>query len=98
MPTKKPLLEFQKQRREKGKVTNRWEIYSQPRPGDKLGDHLGTILWYTAWRRYVFEPSFDVGHWSAVVFDPKCLRTIADFCGEQTLKHRAARKRLKERA
>jgi hypothetical protein len=94
---KKPHILFERQRREKGKVTNRWEVYTQPRPGDKLGDNLGSILWYTSWRRYVFEPSFDIGPWTrTVVFDASCLRMMADFCEGETIKHREARKRQKE--
>ncbi len=56
---------------------------------------LGEVRWYSYWRRFIFAPSTDF--WKELVFDASCLREIADFCEEQTLKHRVARKRLKEK-
>jgi len=41
---------------------------------------LGDIAWSTSWRRYVVAPDSDM------VYDPSCLREIADFCEQQTNK------------
>ena len=49
---------------------------------------LGVIKWYAHWRRYVFEPL------AAMVFDPQCLRELADFCQQMTTEHRNATDRL----
>jgi hypothetical protein len=56
---------------------------------------LGDVRWYSHWRRYVFEP--DAITALRLVFDASCLRTIADFCEEKTLRHRESRRRLKEK-
>jgi hypothetical protein len=50
---------------------------------------LGTVRWYSHWRRYAFFPD------PKTVFEQDCLRDIADFCAERTREHRA---RSKDRA
>jgi hypothetical protein len=39
---------------------------------------LGMISWYAPWRKYTFHPA------GSTVFDPGCLRDIADFCEHLT--------------
>jgi hypothetical protein len=41
-------------------------------------ERLGRIRWFAAWRRYCFEP------FTTTVFDPSCLREIADFIEKET--------------
>jgi hypothetical protein len=43
---------------------------------------LGLVQWFSRWRQYTFVPH------GGTVFEKDCLRTIADFCEEQTTKHR----------
>lgn len=42
------------------------------------GALLGQIRWFSRWRQYVFSPHVDA------VFNPDCLREIADFVAEKT--------------
>jgi hypothetical protein len=44
---------------------------------------LGTIGWYSPWRKYVFASAS-----SSNVFDPGCLREITGFCELRTKDHR----------
>ena len=46
------------------------------------GAALGRVSWYAVWRRYVFHPL------PGTLYEQDCLRTIADFCEEETRKHR----------
>lgn len=56
--------------------TSRWAVFS------KFGiDSLGNVAWFGAWRKYAFYPKDGI-------FDPTCLRDIADFMAEQTRKHK----------
>lgn len=72
--------------RPRGRVTHVWEVVSV------RGTVLGRVDWWPGcWRRYTFTPR------ASTIFDPGCLREIADFCEDQTLKHKEARRRLKER-
>lgn len=82
-----PHLRFEPQPRVKGRVTRTWEVI-----GGLTA--LGEVKWYSHWRRYVFSPKSSA--WSELVFDASCLRTLADFCEEKSIRHREARKRLKE--
>jgi hypothetical protein len=83
----KPHLRFEIRPKLPNRVTRIWAVNSGLAT-------LGDVRWYSYWRRFVFEPKT---RWHQVVFDASCLREIADFCEEQTLKHRVARKRLKEK-
>lgn len=49
---------------------------------------LGEIRWHAPWRRYVFAPDRDR------VFDPECLREIADFCDRHTGERKAERQAI----
>ena len=46
------------------------------------GVYLGKVSWWGAWRRYVFHPSDNT------VYDPNCLKAIADFCQTKTDEHK----------
>ena len=59
------------------RVTDIYDVYSTRR-----GMKLGTIRWYGAWRQYTFAP------WSETIYNPDCLREIADKCAELTKQHR----------
>jgi hypothetical protein len=48
------------------------------------GAKLGTIAWFSHWRKYVFGSSTTYN-----VFDPGCLREIADFADQRTKEHKA---------
>lgn len=50
--------------------------------------YLGTILWRTGWRRYVFEPGPNT------VFDAACLAEITGFIAGLMEKRRVARAHL----
>ena len=43
---------------------------------------LGYVKWWTSWRQYCFFPLNSL-------FDPKCLRQIAQFCEEATAAHKS---------
>jgi len=43
---------------------------------------LGTIAWFSRWRKYSFFPKGDT------VYEWVCLREIADFCSSQTQLHK----------
>lgn len=59
---------------ESGK-TDIWHVLSQ--------DHirLGMITWHSHWRKYVFYPEDET------LYDPKCLREIAEFMENETKMH-----------
>lgn len=44
---------------------------------------LGSVFWYSPWRRYVFGPTADCD----TVYEQRCLRDIAAFVEEQTASH-----------
>lgn len=44
--------------------------------------HLGWIGWFTKWRKYAFFPEKDT------VYEEDCLRDIAEFCAQETVKHK----------
>jgi hypothetical protein len=51
---------------------------------------LGTISWFSRWRKYSFFPKGDT------VYEWVCLRDIADFCEEQTRLHKVKTIEVKE--
>ena len=52
----------------------------------KDGDaELGQVRWFGRWRRYAFFPAI------GTIYEPTCLRDIADFCERQTLSHKAVK-------
>jgi hypothetical protein len=58
--------------RTSGKKTSVYEVYSN------YDDHLGTIKWYSPWRKYVFAPSTDT------LYEETCMREISQFIEDQT--------------
>ena len=50
-------------------VTHRYEVQTDG------GSVLGTVVWYSAWRRYTFSPSPTL----TTYFDFSCLTDIAEF-------------------
>ena len=52
---------------------------------DGGGTVLGTIKWYGPWRKYSFFPT------PTTLFEPTCLREIADFIDKAMAERKAAR-------
>lgn len=48
------------------------------------GEALGVVSWFGRWRGYAFHPL------QGTVFEPTCLRDLADFVQEKTREHHAA--------
>jgi hypothetical protein len=61
-----------------GRKTKRWLVYATS------GVYLGKIEWMSGWRKHIFGPE------TATVFDPSCLREIADFCQAATTAQKEA--------
>lgn len=66
MAAGKKYIEFQEQ--EQTGITKRFKIINT-----KYGVCLGSILWYSGWRRYCFFP---VG---STIFDSSCMKDICEF-------------------
>jgi len=67
-----------------GRKTNVYEVYSN------YDDHLGTVKWFTNWRKYCFYPA------QGTIFEETCMREISQFIEDQTATQReraAARKK-----
>lgn len=43
---------------------------------------LGTVKWFSKWRKYAFYPTADT------IFEEECLRDLSFFCEQATRKHR----------
>lgn len=69
----KSYLTFELQPQRPGVKTDTWAVLSQ-----HDGSKLGRIIFWAAWRKYVFQP------WAERLFDPGCLREIADFMERET--------------
>jgi hypothetical protein len=70
-------IEFEERQAPSGYTTKRWHVIA------KRGlVTLGTISWYSGWRRYCFYPH------DGSSYEQDCLRDIADFCEQQTIAHR----------
>ena len=77
MPT---YMDFILQAQEEGRKTERWKVISA------MGSHqLGVVSFHPAWRKYVFWPE------SNTIFDPACLRELADFVEQKTNMWKAKR-------
>ncbi len=57
--------------------TKVWAVISK-----EGGFELGKVKWFGRWRCYAFFPTDSI-------FEPKCLREIADFIESRTQEHRA---------
>jgi hypothetical protein len=73
--------------------TKVWDIISR-----EAGFEVGQVSWFASWRQYVFVPRLreEDEFMSYDVFNPECLRNIADFAETRTKEHRAARAALGE--
>lgn len=70
---------------EKKGVTKRFEIRA------KQGDiFLGIVKWHPGWRRMCFWPG------EQTLFEPDCLRDLAEFCETETNKRKEERKATME--
>lgn len=67
-----------------GRKTQVWDVESS------ADTYLGTILWRTAWRRYVFEPA------DRTVFDSACLGEIVSFIDRLMEERRMAREAVSQ--
>lgn len=70
-------IEFHEVPKPAERRTRHWMVHSK-----QSGDVLGTIAWYTNWRKYCWFPYPDT------VFEWQCLRDIAEFIERETLWHR----------
>lgn len=70
---------------ESGK-TEIWEVVTTYDGG---GNALGQIRWHGAWRKYAFWP------YPTTLFEPTCLRDLADFCDKQMAERKATRARAR---
>lgn len=70
-------IEFIKAR-STGIKTRRWLVLAKAD-----GYQLGVVKWFARWYQYAFFPTADT------VFEKTCLRDIAQFCNDETVKKRA---------
>lgn len=63
------------------RVTDVYDVFST-----RQGTKLGVIKWYGQWRQYAFFPA------GSTIWNPDCLREVADKCAELTREHREAKK------
>lgn len=59
-----------------GQKTKRWTVES------KDGVPLGTVAWFSHWRKYTFQP------YGATIYEQTCLREVAEFIELRTKEHR----------
>jgi len=84
-PTPQPepkYVRFELEGSSKSGKTQVWKV--QTKDGNVL---LGHVRWYSPWRCYSFFVSSGGGEFE-LVFEKTCLRDIASFCENQTLRHR----------
>jgi len=60
--------------------TEKWSVINR-----KSTHMLGVIKWHSPWRRYTFQPTH------ASIYDWLCLRELADFCENATIRHKLMR-------
>jgi hypothetical protein len=69
--------------------TKVWEVISRA-----AGFDVGTVEWYPHWRQYVFAVRLrkedEGGPFDCDVYNPECLRDIADFAEARTKEHHRA--------
>ena len=58
--------------------TQVWECYS-----NESDEELGLVKWYGPWRQYCFFPE------TSLLFNPECMREVAEFVETLTKKHKA---------
>jgi hypothetical protein len=62
--------------------TNLWRVFTI-----RSDDPLGEVRWYAPWRKYAFFPLSDT------LYEPTCLRDIAQFIEDEMKKRKAARRK-----
>jgi hypothetical protein len=80
-------IEFRERNAGPGRKTKVWEVVAKDG-----GVSLGAIGWYSAWRTYALYPEH------GTIFEPTCLRDIADFIQEQNRAHKEALSAAKQLA
>lgn len=77
MQTEEKYIRFEDAGTSPSGVTQRWRVVNIHRERTVIG----TIKWYGAngFRGYCFYPYFDE-HTDWILFSPRCMRAIADFC------------------
>jgi hypothetical protein len=66
-------MDFVLQPHVEGRKTEKWKVLSV------MGSYeLGVVSFHPAWRKYVFWPEKNT------IFDPECLRELAQFVDRQT--------------
>ena len=55
-----------------------WQVVTR----DGHSNLLGVVKWFSRWRCYAFFPGVET------IFEERCLRDIASFCENETVKHR----------
>jgi len=63
------------------RVTKYWKVLS----ARDESMELGSVYWYSHWRKYVFAPK------AGTIYDTSCLSEISDFCHNSTVDHRKKR-------
>jgi hypothetical protein len=69
------------------RLTKVWGISPK---NSALPNFIGTVSWFPAWRCYCFFPN------TGSIYEPTCLRDIADFCEEKTQERKTERTGEKE--
>lgn len=75
-------VSFQLEERRFGAKTDLWYVWSLKEPAA----HLGVVKWFGAWRKYAFFPAVQT------LFEQDCLRDIAEFIEQETVKQRKGRR------
>lgn len=60
--------------------TSIWDVHTLDRAW------LGQVKWFGPWRKYAYFPL------SGTLYEPDCLRDLAQFCEDSTRAHRDAKK------
>ncbi|MGH9747260.1 MAG: hypothetical protein ACRD59_14280 [Candidatus Acidiferrales bacterium] len=74
-------INFQLEHRARGRKTDVWHVWSLDGR-----HHLGSVRWFSPWRKYSFWPARDT------VFEQDCLRDLAAFIEAETVKQRKGRR------
>lgn len=77
----KEWISFKINDRHAKRKTDSWEVWSL-----ESATHLGTVRWWSPWRRYCFYPR------AGTVWEQDCLRSIATFIENATAEQRKGRR------
>lgn len=75
-------VDFEEQPMRASRKTKMWLVCSKT-----SGGALGTVKWYSQWRRYCFFPE------ACSLFDTKCLREITSFIAQRMEERLTARRK-----